>query len=206
MRDALLGAIMIYAASSAAAETYETAAYKVLESANDIEVREYPDLALAVTTGKIDAQGRDGSFMRLFGYISGANEDQQKIAMTTPVFMEGGGEARGMEMGFVMPKETVAQGLPAPTGKDVKLHTRRGGRFAVIRFAGRLDWKLATKSERQLREWMRERGLDGEAGFEAAGYDPPFTPAKLRRNEVLIRIKESSPQTDSISHDVGTAP
>ncbi|MFM7516668.1 MAG: heme-binding protein, partial [Pirellula sp.] len=28
-------------------------------------------------------------------------------------------------------------------------------------------------------------------GVETAGYDPPFTPGPLRRNEVLIRIKKA---------------
>jgi hypothetical protein len=27
------------------------------------------------------------------------------------------------------------------------------------------------------------------SGVETAGYDPPFTPGPLRRNEVLIRLK-----------------
>jgi len=42
---------------------------------------------VVATTTRIDAQGRDGSFMKLFRYISGANESDQKISMTTPVLM-----------------------------------------------------------------------------------------------------------------------
>ena len=49
---------------------YESAEYKVIETDGNFEVREYPDLMLASTTTKIDAQGRDGSFMKLFRYIS----------------------------------------------------------------------------------------------------------------------------------------
>ena len=50
---------------------YETAEYKVVESDGNYEVREYPDLMLVATRTNIDAQGRDGSFMKLFRYISG---------------------------------------------------------------------------------------------------------------------------------------
>ena len=53
---------------------YETAEYAVLESDQSFEVREYPDLMMATTDMQQQSQGNDGSFMRLFGYISGANE------------------------------------------------------------------------------------------------------------------------------------
>ena len=49
---------------------YESAEYKVVESDGKFEVREYPDLMLAATTTNLDSQGRDGSFMKLFRYIS----------------------------------------------------------------------------------------------------------------------------------------
>jgi hypothetical protein len=173
---------------------YESAQYTVVESDGKFEVREYPDLMLVATTTKIDAQGRDGSFMKLFRYISGANESDQKISMTTPVFMENDKADSEVQMGFVMPKEVAVEGVPTPTGSDVDVRKRAGGRFAVLRFAGRLDAKLAKESEAKLRVWMETKGLVADdspqaSGVEAAAYDPPFTPGPLRRNEVLIRLK-----------------
>lgn len=177
---------------------YESAEYKVIESDGEFEIREYPDLMLVATKTKIDAQGRDGSFMKLFRYISGANEAEQKISMTTPVFMENDQADSEVQMGFVIPKEVAVEGVPSPTGPDVDVRKRAGGRFAVIRFPGKLDKKLAKESEAKLRAWMETEGLtaavneDDESnktsGVEAASYDPPFTPAALRRNEVLIRL------------------
>ena len=171
---------------------YESAEYKVIESEGNIEIREYPDLMLAATDSKLDSQGRDGSFMRLFRYISGANEGQQKIAMTTPVFMEGDVGKSDVSMGFVMPKEVAAQGVPEPKSDGVQIRKREGGLFAVIRFSGRLDSRVAKEQEAKLREWMKSRGLAGESKAEAAGYDPPFTPGPLRRNEVLIRLTDTA--------------
>lgn len=185
---ALIGAFAVALTTRAG---YESAEYKVIETDGSIEIREYPDLMLAATDSKMDSQGRDGSFMRLFQYISGANEAEQKIAMTTPVFMEGDLGESEVSMGFVMPKEVAAQGAPNPKGEGVKLRERKGGRFAVIRFSGRLDAKLAKEQESKLRGWIESRGLDGEDSAEAAGYDPPFTPAALRRNEILIRLVSS---------------
>ena len=135
--------------------------------------------------------------MRLFRYISGANEEQQKIAMTTPVFMEGEVGKSNVSMGFVMPKEIAAKGVPQPKGEGVKIRKRPGGQFAVIRFSGRMDSKKAKEQEAELRDWMKSRGIVGELNAEAAGYDPPFTPGPLRRNEVLIRLIDDSKQGDN---------
>ncbi|MGI9470909.1 MAG: SOUL family heme-binding protein [Rubripirellula sp.] len=189
---AMLGVVGVGMAAWAmrARAGYESAEYQVIESDGNIEIREYPDLMLAATTSEMDSQGRDGSFMRLFRYISGANEGEQKIAMTTPVFMEGDVGTSDVSMGFVMPKEVSAEGVPEPSGDGVKIRKREGGRFAVIRFSGRLDSRIAKDQEAKLRDWMESRALEGVSKAEAAGYDPPFTPGPLRRNEVLIRLND----------------
>jgi DNA gyrase inhibitor GyrI len=184
----------IFAWNSMARSAYESAEYKVVESDGKFEVREYPDLMLVATTTKLDAQGRDGSFMKLFRYISGANESDKKISMTTPVFMENDKEDSAVQMGFVMPKDIAVDGVPAPTGEGVDVRKRTGGRFAVLRFSGQLNVKSAKESETKLRTWMATKDLVADdsfesSGVETAGYDPPFTPGPLRRNEVLIRLK-----------------
>jgi hypothetical protein len=128
--------------------------------------------------------------MRLFRYISGDNDGDQKVAMTTPVFMEpeSGGEEAG-QMGFVLPKKVTEQGIPAPAGETVEIKKRPGGRFAVYRYAGRMNDKTNAASEEKLRRWMENRDLIGEGNAEFAGYDAPWTPGPLRRNEILIRLK-----------------
>ena len=194
-----IGTISLFALASVfawnmmARAAYESAEYKILESDGKFEVREYPDLMLVATTTKLDAQGRDGSFMKLFSYISGATETKQKISMTTPVFMENDKES-SVQMGFVMPRDVAIKGVPKPTGEQVDVRKRASGRFAVVRFSGQLTTKQAKESEARLRVWMESKGfvaddsLEG-SGVETAGYDPPFTPSPLRRNEVLIRLK-----------------
>ena len=186
---AVLGAL---AWSVTARAAYESAPYKVVESDGNIEIREYPDLVLASTEAKFDARGNDGSFMRLFRYISGNNEADQKIEMTTPVFMQPDGPESKGRMGFVMPQQIAEAGAPAPKTSDVAIRKREGGRFAVIRFSGVMDAKKANAKESKLREWLKARGIEGEETSERAGYDPPFMPGPLRRNEVLIRLKPAT--------------
>jgi DNA gyrase inhibitor GyrI len=175
---------------------YESAEYKVIERDGEFELREYPDLMLASTNMRPDSQGNDGSFMRLFRYISGGNDGEQKVAMTTPVFMadEAEGQTEGT-MGFVIPKEVAIRGVPKPASGDVQIRKRDGGRFAVIRFSGRMDQGVLSDAEAKLRTWVKAKGLKAGSEFESAGYDPPWTPGPLRRNEVLIRIDSSTAET-----------
>jgi hypothetical protein len=65
-----------------------------------------------------------------------------------------------------------------------------------------MDTQLAEVQKMMLREWLTARGLQGDATSEREGYDPPFTPGVLRRNEVLIRLK---PVTDAPSSSVRPA-
>ena len=174
-----------------ARNAYEAAEYKTLDQEGQFEIREYPELMLATTSMKVASQGEDGSFMRLFRYIRGANDSEQKVAMTTPVFMETeAGDAQG-RMGFVLPKQVAGQRVPVPSNQDVQILKRTGGRFAAVRFAGRMNTESVAKAEQKLREWINARELVGDGDAEVAGYDPPWTPGPFRRNEVLIRLKQA---------------
>ena len=182
----------MFAWSVTARAGYDSVAYEVIETDGNVEIREYPDLVLASTESNFEARGNDGSFMRLFGYISGKNGSRQKIEMTTPVFMEPGNLGSKGKMGFVLPAEVVEAGVPVPKATDVTILKRAGGRFAVIRFSGVMDSQKAEANEAKLRAWLKARGLPSEGTAERAGYDPPFTPGPLRRNEVLIRLKPAA--------------
>lgn len=177
--------------------SYESAEYTVLESDGQIELRSYPDLMLVTTKMGTRLEGDDGSFGRLFKYISGGNEAKQKVAMTTPVFMEPQseseteGEQAGGQMGFVIPKVVAQTSIPNPANDQVKVLKRPGGTFAVIRFAGQINLETRQKQQALLEAWIEKRGLSSGGESEIAGYDPPWTPGPLRRNEILIRIVEN---------------
>ena len=168
---------------------YESAEYTVLDSASPFETREYPDLIVATTNMQFEAQGDDGSFMRLFRYISGANDRDQKIAMTTPVFMEAEANDTDGHMDFVISRKVSEERIPEPSDDNVQIRKRIGGQFAVIRFPGRNKGDLFAQAEKRLRNWMNDQGLIADGDAEFAGYDPPWTPGPLRRNEILIRSK-----------------
>ena len=170
---------------------YESAEYTVIESDGDFEIREYPELTVVTTSMQFERQGKDGSFMRLFRYISGANEEEEKVAMTTPVFMRQPTDKTAGRMAFVLPKKVAAVGAPMPSSDRVTIQKRAGGEFAVIRFSGRINRKTFDQAEQQLREWMSQRGLTAISSPEVAGYDPPWTPGPLRRNELFLSFSDS---------------
>lgn len=166
---------------------YETARYKVEEKDGSFEIRIYEThkvVATSMTDGK-----QNGSFGKLFGYISGDNEDEQKIKMTTPVFMPATGEGETREMQFVIPEGVSRAGAPKPSGNGVVKKSIQGGKMAVIRFSGRIESTQRKKKLSQLREEIAKRGLTEIGSPIYAGYDPPWTPGLMRRNEVLIRVR-----------------
>ena len=170
---------------------YESAPYKVVRSDGNFELRDYPPLTVVETPMTRASDGSDGSFNRLFRFISGGNASNQKIAMTTPVFMSG--DETNATMAFVMPAQMKTGEAPKPTDGSVTVRELPAGRFAVLRYNGGRNPKNEAESLKRLRSWMKTEGLK-ELSPPVYGYfDPPWTPAFLRRNEVMARI-EFTPQ------------
>jgi hypothetical protein len=163
----------------------ETPDYKVLLQDGKFEVREYPALTLVRT-----ASG-DGDFMRLFGYISGENAAEQKIAMTAPVLMKHKGDNTGMS--FIVPKEVAVRAVPAPKNSAVMMDNLPAGQLAVYRYSGGRNEKNEQEALGDLRAWVWKKGLEvtGEPLF--GYYDPPWIPPFMRRNEVMLRMAGSQP-------------
>ncbi|MFM8231044.1 MAG: SOUL family heme-binding protein [Chthoniobacterales bacterium] len=160
----------------------ETPDYKTLEQDGKFEVREYPAMTVART-----AMG-DGDFMRLFRYISGGNEAEQKIAMTAPVLVQHKGEDRGMS--FVVPREVAAKKVPAPKADDVAVDEMPAAKFAVFTYSGRRTDANEAEALSKLRAWAEKKNLKTEGEPVFAYYDPPWTLPFMRRNEVMLRVAQ----------------
>ncbi len=180
----VVGGIAFVATSRAG---YETAAFELVKKDGPFEIRDYAGLVVVTTPMK--GGGQNGSFGRLFKYISGENASEQKIAMTTPVFMPASGDGAPGEMQFVVPADVVKAGAPAPADPSVKLSKMSGGKYAVLRYSGRGTAEDRAAKLAQLRERIVKEGLKSGGGPVYAGYDPPWTPALMRRNEVLLKLK-----------------
>lgn len=166
---------------------YETAAYSVVEKQGQFEIRDYPPMLLATTRMPNRNPMQGDSFRHLFRYISGDNARQQKIAMTTPVFIS---NQDPKQMSFVLPSSMAGQGAPEAVGKQVVLKETEGGLFATYRFSGNWSAERIEKASHTLEKWIEEKNFHPNGPPQYAFFDPPFTPGFLKRNEVLIRLAE----------------
>lgn len=174
---AVVGGFWIVSTSRAATPTPQ---YDLLRQEDGFSIRQYPALLVATTPME---KGMNGSFGRLFRYITGANEESKKISMTTPVLI--GNESGERTMSFIMPEDSV----PKPKENVVVLRRIPAGKFAAFRFRGGRTAENEAVASQKLRVWMAEQKLSAAGEPVFAYYDPPWTPTFLRRNEVLIPLK-----------------
>lgn len=163
---------------------YETAPYKVLKKEGHFEIRQYD----AFYTAAVEGSSLDGSngFGQIFDYISGNNEDQKKISMTTPVFNEMGKEKVSTE--FVMPRNYSEETLPEPSNPKVKIKKTESKLTASVTFSGTTSDKKISEHKKMLLAWIEKINMKPSGNFRLARYNPPFVPPFLRRNEILIDI------------------
>lgn len=202
-----LGFVMVTGCSVFGIRTAEQATYKVLGEHGQFEIRAYDERVVVETdvNASFDEAGKI-AFDRLFGYISGENVAQAKIAMTAPVMAnerdrpEGKkiamtspviGEKRDMDWRyiFVLPESYTLETAPIPSDPLVKLSVMPSKKVAVIRYSGSRGEKSIHQKSDELVYWIQSNGLEIESKPRSAGYDPPWTLPFLRRNEVMIDVK-----------------
>ena len=183
----LLGCTLFWFATNSRAST-ETTAYRVVKKTGDVEIRDYPEMEVARTP--MDSRGMDGSFGRLFRFITGANDSKKNIAMTTPVLIAGSDNERTMS--FILPVATVRDGVPAPNGSAVKIEKLSAARYAAMRFSGGRNEANEKRAGDKIRALLKNQNITPVGEVVFAYYDPPWTPLFMRRNEVLIRVEKTA--------------
>ena len=161
----------------------EEAKYEVIEKNEIYEIRKYSD-RLAVETFRA---GIDSNFRKLFNYISGRNDTQEKIAMTTPVTQV---EKNGnMTMQFYLPSKLNLDNVPNPSREDVRIVNIEGGYYAVLRYSGRASDSNFIKHKEILEKELKNNNISILSPPIRATYDSPFTLPMNRRNEVMVKIE-----------------
>ncbi len=174
---AALGLIITFKAMA-----YEEANYQIVKTNEFYEIRKYSD-RLAVETSTSD---QNSGFRKLFNYISGDNQKNEEIKMTTPVTeMERKGN---MTMQFYLPLKYSENNVPIPSRSDVEIVNIEGGYFAVIRYSGRSSDKNFLKHKDILENELKKDDVSILGPPIKATYNGPFTLPMLRRNEVMFEI------------------
>ena len=161
-------------------QRYESQTYEVLQSLDDLEIRFYPPAMMAKTMASTG-----NPFSTLFRYISGANQKNKKIEMTTPVYMYPEDGTSAME--FVLPKKYMRQQAPAPLVANVKIYESKPGYFAAVRYGGYSNVsKVKIHTDRLMSE-IQKHDLKAISNPVVLSYDSPYK-IMNRRNEILVEI------------------
>ena len=181
--------------------------YTVVKKMNGYEIREYPAHIVAQTTVKGSYGESMGSgFSIVAGYIFGGNTKKESIAMTAPVVAEKGEvkkvseniamtapvvatkEGDSQTISFGMPRSYTLETLPIPNDSRVKIVMIPAKKYAVMQFSWyRSDARIKSMQEKLLSALTRD-GVATEGSTAYAGYNAPWTPPWMNRNEVLVEV------------------
>jgi effector-binding domain-containing protein len=177
--------------------------YKVVQSENNIEIREYEPMIIAEVEvdGKREDAIRNG-FRLLADYIFGNNmvqqditmtapvqqQESQKISMTAPVQQQSTGKS--WLISFVMPSKYSMDSLPKPNNDRVRLKEILTTKFVVVNFSGTNSNENIAEHEKQLLNYIEANKLKITGSPKYAFYNAPWTLPFMRRNEVMIEINQ----------------
>ena len=171
----LISAILSVHSITVAQDT-EIQPYEVIKAIDSVEIRFYPSATLVQTSG-------GNNFGKLFRYISGSNEAEEKIAMTAPVYMN----KDKSEMAFVMPLDVHQKGAPEPMGENVSLRITEPRYVAAIRYGGYTNASKEATHTKRLMKALEDNSIEAKGAVEFLGYDSPYK-FYNRRNEVMVEI------------------
>ena len=178
--------------------------FRVVDKNLSFEIRYYNEYLVAEVTldGDFTSSGNQ-AFRVLAGYIFGANQATEKMAMTAPVESQLVTSSEKMAMTapvlslknedqhiyrFVMEKKYTLDTLPIPDDDRIRLLKIEPRYMAVKVFSGRWSEKNYKKSEQQLLDDLFKNNIQIIGAPIFARYNAPFVPWFLRRNEVMIEV------------------
>lgn len=176
--------------TSRATSNIEMYPYKVVKSFDAFEIRVYEPANFSYVTmdqASYEETSRSG-FRALAGYIFGNNQQQEKIAMTSPVAMT---MEDSVTMMFMVPAAYKLEDLPRPNDPNVKFKQEPEKYVAAIRFGGWANDRKIKKYTEQLKSLLKSNDIQYLSHFSYLGYNPPFALIG-RRNEIMVEIDINS--------------
>lgn len=189
----------------------EQLSYTVLKKTKDYEIREYSSHLVAQTTvtGSYTKSINTG-FTILARYIFGGNTKKESIAMTTPVITQkekspDSGETVAMTapvmatvednshtISFSMPRSHTRETLPTPQDSRVQIVVIPTKKYAVLRFSWYRSDVRIKRMQKKLLSMLTRDGVAHKRIPVYAGYNAPFTPPWMIRNEVMVELVKTA--------------
>ncbi|MCF8191061.1 MAG: heme-binding protein [Polynucleobacter sp.] len=185
--------------------------FSIIEKSEPFELRAYaPQLVAEVKVeGDLDAASSQG-FRLIAAFIFGQNQVSEKIAMTVPVGIETSQSTKiamtvpvGIEaskdsvkgvnqwvFSFVMPSEYTMATLPKPINPLVTIRELPAQKRAAITFSGFYNDAKVLEKTKALEEWIKSKQWQAIGSPQFARYNPPWSIPFMRRNEILLTVRD----------------
>ena len=183
-----------------------------------VEIRRYaPILVAEVALEGMEMREALGSgFRQIAGFIFGKNvapgsDTSTKVAMTSPVALEASPpvvnqkiamtapvaaeaiSANEYKVSFIMPSAYTKETLPTPINENVKIKEVGSRTMAALTWGGKSpSAAVMGAKEAELKAVLETAGLTPIGSVNLWQYHPPFSPAWMRRNEVLFEVEEDA--------------
>jgi hypothetical protein len=199
----ILGIIILWSLYGYFSSNVESAQYKVIEKKKGYEIRLYSPQILAQTKvkGEYDYALNQG-FRILAKYIFGNNVKKESIAMTAPVVEEKNiseniamttpvvsnidGEYHTIT--FSMPKKYNINNLPKPIDNRIEILSIPEKKMAVKRISFLRTYDVISKNKNIFIQQLKQDNIKTVGEVKYAGYNAPWTPPWMIRNEVMVEI------------------
>lgn len=149
--------------------------FDTLEADGAVSVRDYPELCVAETVTHGPREAALG-----FGLVG-----LEPFAAAPGLLLADGDDTdgRGWRTRVLIDGDTNTA-----DNDDIRIRRLPARRVAAIRFSGYANDTTLDAYEAELRQWMEAHAYRPAGPVEHAYYGTPFTPAPLRRTEVLIPL------------------
>ncbi len=179
--------------------------YGVLETIDDVEIRQYaPALLAQVTITGDHEHALNEAFSTLARYIYGKNTNDETLHMTSPVFQEQSSErlsmatpvlqnatGEGWTVAFFLSNDLTPETAPQPLDPAIRLVTQPETILGALRFSGNNTEERREASKRELLDTIARNGtwrvLDDVSW---AQYDQPFAIPFLKRTEAMVALEK----------------
>jgi hypothetical protein len=203
----LVAAALVWSVVGYFSSRVEQAKYSVLEKGDGYEVRLYPAHITAQTV--VEGAGTNGDalntgFSIIAWYIFGENVARERVAMTAPVVTQGvssekiamtapvatHADGTSRVVSFVMPSRYTLATLPIPNDPSVQLVEVPEQKIAALTFSGYATDGRFEKMQERLLAYLSRDHVTTVGVPSYAGYNPPWTPPWMNRNEVMIEVEK----------------
>jgi hypothetical protein len=178
--------------------------YTLVEEHDGFELRRYAPLIVAETEVEVPFDtATEAASPLLVDYVQRGNQGERNLPMLAPVRLQLAADAPGNATGdvgaggdgpwryqFAMPKEYRMSMLPRPTETRVTLRQLPAQLIAARRYNGDWSEERYREQEAALLDAVEAKGLVPISNPVFARYNAAFVPGFLRRNEVMIEVRE----------------